>query len=114
LPNVTIDVGHNPLAASVIVKEFENKKITLIYNSYKDKDFEEVLKILKPIIKKIVIIPLEDKRIVDKNNLLNIIKQLNIENEETLKIEEDEEYLVFGSFLVIEKFLTLIGFNDKS
>ena len=73
-----------------------------------------VLNILKPIIKKIVIIPLEDKRIVDKNNLLNIIKQLNIENEETLKIEEDEEYLVFGSFLVIEKFLTLIGFNDKS
>ena len=112
--NITIDVGHNPLAAHVIVKEFENKKITLIYNSYKDKDFEEVLKILKPIIKKIVIIPLEDKRIVDKNNLLNIIKQLNIENEETLKIEEDEEYLVFGSFLVIEKFLTLIGFNDKS
>ncbi|MDX9961039.1 MAG: bifunctional folylpolyglutamate synthase/dihydrofolate synthase, partial [Aliarcobacter sp.] len=88
--------------------------ITLIYNSYKDKDFETVLNILKPIIKKIVIIPLEDKRIVDKNNLLNIIKQLNIENEETLKIEEDEEYLVFGSFLVIEKFLTLIGFNDKS
>ena len=114
LPNVTIDVGHNPLAASVIVNEFKNRKITLIYNSYKDKDFEEVLKILKPIIKKIVIIPLEDKRIVDKNNLLNIIKQLNIENEETLKIEDDEEYLVFGSFLVIEKFLTLIGFNDKS
>ena len=114
LPNVTIDVGHNPLAASVIVNEFKKRKITLIYNSYKDKDFETVLNILKPIIKKIVIIPLEDKRIVDKNNLLNIIKQLNIENEETLKIEEDEEYLVFGSFLVIEKFLTLIGFNDKS
>ena len=26
LPNVTIDVGHNPLAAQVLVKEFENKK----------------------------------------------------------------------------------------
>ena len=48
------------------------------------------------------------------NIIVNINKQLNIENEETLKIEEDEEYLVFGSFLVIEKFLTLIGFNDKS
>ena len=73
LPNVTIDVGHNPLAASVIVNEFKNRKITLIYNSYKDKDFETVLNILKPIIKKIVIIPLEDKRLVDKNNILNII-----------------------------------------
>ncbi|MDZ7817390.1 MAG: bifunctional folylpolyglutamate synthase/dihydrofolate synthase [Aliarcobacter sp.] len=114
LPNVTIDVGHNPLAAAVIAKEFENKKITLIYNSYKDKDYEEVLKILKPIINKIIIIELNDSRIVDKNNLLNIIKQLNIINEDTIKIEEDQEYLVFGSFLVVEKFLTLIGFNDKS
>lgn len=114
LPNVTIDVGHNPLAAHVIVKEFENKKITLIYNSYKDKDYEEVLKILKPIVSKIIIMPLEDKRIVEKDSLLKIIKQLNIINEESIKIEENEEYLVFGSFLVVEKFLTLIGFNDKS
>jgi dihydrofolate synthase/folylpolyglutamate synthase len=114
LPNVTIDVGHNPLAAHVIAKEFEGEKITLIYNSYKDKDYEEVLKILKPIISKIIIMPLDDKRIVEKNSLLEIIKQLNIINEESIKIEENEEYLVFGSFLVVEKFLTLIGFNDKS
>lgn len=113
LPNVTIDVGHNPLAAKVIVKEFENKKITLIYNSYADKDYEEVLKILKPIIKKIIIIPLEDKRIVNRNNLLKIIKQLNIINEDTINLKNDEEYLVFGSFLVVEKFLSLIGFNEK-
>ncbi|MBU0924384.1 bifunctional folylpolyglutamate synthase/dihydrofolate synthase [bacterium] len=113
LPNVTIDVGHNPLAASVIVKEFEGKKINLIYNSYKDKDYEEVLKILKPIINKIIIIELDDKRIVDKNNLLNIIKQLNIMNDDTIKIEKDQEYLVFGSFLVVEKFLSLIGFDEK-
>ena len=113
LPNVTIDVGHNPLAAKVIAKEFENKKITLIYNSYADKDYEEVLQILKPIIKKIIIIPLNDKRIVDRNNLVRIIKQLNIINEETINIQDDEEYLVFGSFLVVEKFLSLIGFNEK-
>lgn len=113
LPNVTIDVGHNPLAAEVIVKEFEGKQITLIYNSYKDKDYKEVLRILKPIIKKIIIIPLEDNRIVDKNNLLEIIKQLNIINEDTINIEEGQEYLVFGSFLVVEKFLSLIGFNEK-
>jgi dihydrofolate synthase / folylpolyglutamate synthase len=111
--NITIDVGHNPLAAQVIVKEFENRKITLIYNSYKDKDYEEVLKILKPIISKIIIIPLEDKRIVDKNSLLKIIKQLNIINEETINLQEDQEYLVFGSFLVVEKFLSLIGFDEK-
>ena len=113
LPNVTIDVGHNPLAAKVILKEFEKKKITLIYNSYADKDYTEVLNILKPIINKIIIIPLEDKRIVEKNNLLKIIKQLNIINEETINLKDEEEYLVFGSFLVVEKFLSLIGFNEK-
>ena len=114
LPNVTIDVGHNPLAAQMIVKEFGNRKITLIYNSYGDKDYEGVLKILKPIIKKIIIIELDDKRIVDKNNLLKIINELNIINEDKITIEQNEEYLVFGSFLVVEKFLSLIGYNENS
>lgn len=112
-PNITIDVGHNPLAARVLLKEFENKKITLIYNSYADKDYKEVLKILKPIINKIIIIDINDNRMVDKNNLLEIIKELNIINEHTINIKEDEEYLVFGSFLVVEKFLALIGFDEK-
>jgi dihydrofolate synthase / folylpolyglutamate synthase len=112
--NITIDVGHNPLAATVIAKEFENKKVTLIYNSYADKDYTEVLNILKPIIKKLVIIELDDKRVVQKEELLKVIKQLNIINEETIKIEENEEYLVFGSFLVVEKFLSLIGYHENS
>jgi len=113
LPNVTIDVGHNPLAAKVLLKEFENRKITLIYNSYADKDYEEVLKILKPIINKIIVIDIDDDRIVGKNNLLKITKELNIMVDQTIEINEDEEYLVFGSFLVVEKFLALIGFNEK-
>ena len=49
--NITIDVGHNPLAATVIKKSLKIK-ITLIYNSYADKDYIEVLNILKPIIKR--------------------------------------------------------------
>ena len=111
--NITIDVGHNPLAARVLKEEFKNKKITLIYNSYKDKDYEEVLRILKPIINKIIIIELDDKRIVSKNNLLEIIDKLNIMKEDIVKINDNEEYLVFGSFLVVEKFLYLIGMNEK-
>jgi len=103
--NITIDVGHNPLAAQVLLKEFENKKITLIYNSYKDKDYKTVLEILKPIISEIIIINLDNKRIVDKNNLLEICKSLNIIVNNNYKIEDDKEYLAFGSFLVVEKFL---------
>lgn len=111
--NITIDVGHNILAARVLKEEFINKKITLIYNSYEDKDYEKVLTILKPIINKIIIIDVDDKRIVSKNNLLKIIDKLNIIKEDTIEINENEEYLVFGSFLVVEKFLYLIGFNEK-
>jgi len=111
--NVTIDVGHNPLAATVLLNEFKDKKVSLIYNSYADKDYKEVLKILKPIINEIIIIDLDDKRMVDKNNLLNIIKELNIINTSIIEIDENKEYLVFGSFLVVEKFLAQIGFNEK-
>ncbi len=106
--NITLDVGHNPLAARSILEEFKNKKINLIYNSYADKDYEKVLKILKPIVKKLYILPLDDKRVVKKSDLMNVCAKLNIitdvfKNE----INEDEEYLVFGSFLVIEKFLKI-------
>ena len=114
LPNVTIDVGHNPLAAQMIVNEFKDKKITLIYNSYGDKDYKSVLEILKPIIKKIVIIQLDDKRIVEKDKLQEVIRQLDLISEETINIEQNEEYLVFGSFLVVEKFLSLIGYDGNS
>ena len=114
LKNVTVDVGHNPLAALVLANEFKNKKVNLIYNSYKDKDYKTVLKILKPIIKTITIIELEDKRIVEKEELEKLIKQLELANNKTIKIEENEEYLVFGSFLVVEKFLTLIGYDANS
>jgi dihydrofolate synthase/folylpolyglutamate synthase len=115
LPNVTIDVGHNPLAAKVLLDEFKNKKkVHLIYNSYKDKDYENVLTILKPIIETITIIELEDKRVCDKNNLLNICKSLNIMVTDFSKIDDKKEYLVFGSFLVVEKFLRQMGrFNEK-
>jgi dihydrofolate synthase/folylpolyglutamate synthase len=119
LPNVTIDVGHNPLAAEVLALEFKNKKINLIYNSYVDKDYKTVLEILKPIIKTISIIELDDIRVVKKDDLKRFIKNLNLEIKEEIKekinLKEDEEYLVFGSFLVVEKFLKLTGYgNSKS
>ena len=76
----------------------KDKEITLIYNSYGDKDYESVLKILKPIINKIIIIELEDKRIVDKNNLLKNYKELNIINQDTIKIEQNEIFSLWFFF----------------
>ncbi len=106
--NITIDVGHNPLAAKVIYEEFKDKKVTLIYNSYKDKDFKEVLNILKPIIDDMYIIEVNDERIASKSDIQSIVKDLNIKELKDLdktSFDDKKEYLVFGSFMVVEKFL---------
>ncbi len=42
--NVTIDVGHNPMAAKVLLEHFIEKKVILVYNSYNDKEYKVILK----------------------------------------------------------------------
>lgn len=106
-PNITIDVGHNPLAASVILKEFQSKqkRVSLVYNSLKDKDYKMVLTILKPIINEVLIIDVEDLRVVQKEILIDVCKELELKVETFERTETQKEYLVFGSFTVVEKFL---------
>ncbi len=103
--NVLLDVGHNPLAASSIVKALSPKKYILIYNSYKDKDYKEILHILKPIIINVEIIEIREKRIESKLQLQNTLNNLGIEYATFKKINPELEYLVFGSFSVVEEFL---------
>jgi dihydrofolate synthase/folylpolyglutamate synthase len=102
--NLYIDVGHNPLAARAIVNEFKNKNINLIYNTYEDKDYKEILSILKPIINKLFIIEVTNDRIANKNEVIKTAVNLGIETEEFQGIE-NYPTLVFGSFSVVEKFL---------
>ena len=107
--NIIIDVGHNPLAAQVIANELnkKNKKIILIYNSFKDKDYAAVLSILQPYIKEIQIIKCEDERIVKNTLLLQVINDLGLKSKDfdIINLETEENYLVFGSFSVVESFL---------
>ena len=103
--NVTIDVGHNPMAAKVLCEHFREKKVVLVYNSFSDKEYSEVLKILKPIIKEVQIIEITNERQVAKNILKDVLISQNIKYSLFKKIEKDEEYLVFGSFSVVERFL---------
>ena len=102
--NIYIDVGHNPLAARAIVNEFQGEKIDLVYNTYSDKDYEEILKILKPIIDKLFIIEIKNSRIANKDDIVNVAKKLQIDVEEFKSIR-DKKTLVFGSFSVVEQFL---------
>ena len=110
--NVIVDVGHNPLAARSIKEALLGEKYTLIYNTYKDKDYEEILRILLPIIESVEILDVEDARILPSQELENSLERLQIqykhfEPQSFLRQSEDttKKYLVFGSFSVVEKFL---------
>ena len=107
--NVLLDVGHNVLAAEAIVKALQGQKFTLIYNSYRDKDYQNIIKTLKPILKEVELIAVDDVRIEQEDHLREVIKAQGLNVTEFATIEEDKNYLVFGSFSVAEAFLAYIG-----
>jgi len=112
LPNVRIDVGHNPLAAKVIEKALK-RKVTLIFNILSDKNAREVLKILKPKIESIKIIKLKTQRATELKELEALIKDLQIDfSYFNGKLDSEKEYLVFGSFYVVEEFLKTLGIKE--
>jgi len=104
-PNIRIDVGHNPLAARAIEKALD-KKVVLIYNSLDDKDYEEVLRTLKSKVKRVEIIKIHSQRATTLDEIEKALDKVGLvysyfEN----KIDDNEDYLVFGSFYVVEEFL---------
>ena len=103
--NIIVDVGHNPLAAESIVKELNGSKYIIVYNSYKDKDYKRILSILKPIAQRIEIIDIDGQRVEDRFKLHEILKDLKIEYTQYCEIKQNKNYLVFGSFSVVEQFL---------
>ncbi|MDU9766259.1 folylpolyglutamate synthase/dihydrofolate synthase family protein [Helicobacter pylori] len=106
-PNILIDVGHNPHSAKALKEEIKrvfNTKIILIYNCYQDKDAFLVLEILKPVVKKVLILELHNERIIQLEKLKGILETLGLEYALFEDLEENENYLVYGSFLVANAF----------
>jgi len=104
-PHIRIDVGHNPLAARAIEKALD-EKVVLIYNSLDDKDYEEVLRTLKPKVKRVEIIKIHSQRATTLSEIEKALTKVGLEYSYfENKIDEDENYLVFGSFYVVEEFL---------
>ncbi len=103
--NIRIDVGHNPLAAKAIVASMEPETV-LIYNSLDDKDYEAVLRILKPKVKRVEIIPIVSQRATTIEAIEAALKQVGIDYcMFEGYIDPKEHYLVFGSFYTVEAFL---------
>lgn len=103
--NIIIDVGHNVLAANSIVNELSGNKYILVYNSYKDKDFEQILSVLKPIVDYVEIIEIDEQRKASLESLHDVLIQLKIKYNIFNHVDRTKDYLVFGSFSVIESFL---------
>ncbi len=106
-PNILIDVGHNPHSAKALKEEIKrvfNAPIVLIYNCYQDKDAFLVLEILKPVIKKVLILELHEERVIKLEKLKGILETLGLEYALFEDVEENENYLVYGSFLVANAF----------
>jgi len=93
------------MAAKAILRAFRDKKVILVYNSFKDKEYKEILSILKPIIQEVQIINILDDRIIKKIKLKATLDLLGIKHSNYNRIEKDFKYLVFGSFSVVEAFL---------
>ena len=105
-PNVTIDVGHNEMAAQALAKKFAGKKLNLIFNAFADKDIKAVLKAIKPIVKKTYIIEYETPgRELATAQVKEALQELGMEFADFTDVRADEEYLAFGSFYLVEAFL---------
>ena len=103
--NVLIDVGHNPLAAVSIRESLFPQKYVLVYNTYKDKNYREILSILEPIILHVEIIDIFGQRVEETQKLKNTLTDLKIQYTSFKQIDKNRNYLVFGSFSVVEEFL---------
>lgn len=106
-PNLRVDVGHNELAARAISEIYAGKKIVLIYNSFADKDIAAVLRTLAPVLKRVEILSYRVKdRKLGGAQIGKCLDGLGIPHRKfSGEISADEQYLVFGSFYLAERFL---------
>ncbi len=102
--NITLDVGHNPLAAQVLSKQLPAGTI-LVYNALADKDIKGVLTQLRPGLKRVEIIPIRTPRAAAREDIEAVCAALGIPCGGYEGIKRGEHYLVFGSFFTVESFV---------
>ena len=103
--NIIVDVGHNPLAATALKKALRGRKFSLVYNSYRDKEYKKILFLLSPLIVEVLVIDIEGSRAEERTKLIAVLDELGLDHSDFTKVEADKEYLVFGSFSVVDAFL---------
>lgn len=103
--NILLDVGHNKLAAIAIKESLKGSKYILVYNSYKDKNYTEILNELKPIVEEVELIEIDDERGESLSILQETLDSLGMRHTHFRETSPEKNYLVFGSFSVVQAFL---------
>ena len=110
-PNLRVDVGHNELAAQQVAREiieiYRGRKIVLIYNAFADKDVAAVLRALAPVVERVEIFNYEvADREMAAEAITRALDALKIPHSPFRgELRAEEEYLVFGSFHLVENFI---------
>jgi dihydrofolate synthase/folylpolyglutamate synthase len=101
------------LATEAIVKILKNKneKIVLIYNTLEDKEYEKILALFAPFLKSVELLSITTPRAVDSNLLYQALEKLSLPYENFTNIKDENNYLVFGSFYVVEEFIRRNSLN---
>ena len=113
--NLYTNSSENPaqIASNLVPKHAQNsreiqslKKPVLIYNAFIDKDIRAVLLALAPQISRVEIYEYKsDERKLAGEEIAKICAQIGLECSNFTQLNERENYLVFGSFLLVEHFL---------
>lgn len=113
--NLYTNSSENPaqIASNLVPNHAQNsheiqslKKPVLIYNAFMDKDIRAVLLALAPQISRVQIYEYKsDERKLAGEEIAKICAQIGLECDKFAQLNERENYLVFGSFLLVEHFL---------
>lgn len=104
-PNIIVDVGHNELGTKKVLENIANNDIVLVYNAFLDKDIKGILKLFKGRVKRVEILDYESNRELGGEKIIKCLDELGIKWQKFKGVQDDEKYLVFGSFMLVEHFL---------
>jgi dihydrofolate synthase/folylpolyglutamate synthase len=108
-PLTILDAAHNPAGAKSLVESlegfFEIDSCVLVLGTMADKDYVQMLEILKPIASELVITQAQAERSADTSALAAVAKELGIEFEE---IEGVELALEYATDIALDKDLPIV------
>ena len=121
-PLIIYDVGHNPGAVRALCKSLKDispQKYIFIYGCLKGKDAQQIIKIIAPMTKILILTKPKSKRAREPEELLQIAKEVLPENKIkvipnpklalrfVLKDKKKEPVCIFGSFYLASSFKNL-------